>query len=540
MRSRFLIVLLFLAAALRILYLADVQAHSIYWDALMLDAALYDDQARLVLSGDWLGGAGVYTLPPLYPYVVAGLYFLFGPHLLVVRLFQLALGLINVALVASIGRAAFGRRVGLIAAGLVVLYGPFLFMEAKLMGTTLGVTLGLCLLRLLMTAQEREATGEGGSPMIWGGSGLLLGMTALARPETLLFAPLAAGWAARVTRRPWRSAGLLLAGVALAVAPVAIRNVAVSGEWSPANLISSQSGITFYQANNPRAGGVYVFLGPEGFSGDPRRQADEEQHLAERATGGPMTRSQITRYWMGRGLEWIASDPGAFLFLEARKLARYLGSYEYSTEYIYRVEREWVRTLWIPFLPFAAISCLALAGLVAFIREGPRPGGSILALFILANLAASLMFYVSSRYRLPAVPAMIVLAALGADRIGQVLAGSRPGQRRWLVAGAVALALLFVGLHVPLDTRHLSQESHAHQNAGTLTYERGAFADAAGHYRRAVEIRPRNWRSLYGLGQALEAQGLEEEAIDAYRKALLLRRRFPEARRRLEALGAKP
>jgi 4-amino-4-deoxy-L-arabinose transferase-like glycosyltransferase len=540
MRSRLLIVLLLLAALLRILYLADTRAHSVYWDALLLDAALYDDQARLILSGDWLGGAGVYTLPPLYPYVVAALYSLSGSHLLAVRLFQLALGLVNVALVWSIGRAAFGRRVGLIAAGLAVSYGPFLFMEAKLMGTTLGVTLGLCLLRLLMRGRAREAPGQGESRMIWGGAGLLLGLTALARPETLLFAPLAAVWVARVARRPIRSAGLLLAGVALALSPVAIRNAGVSGEWSPANLISSQSGITFYQANNPRAGGVYVFLGPEGFSGDPRRQADEEQRLAERATGLSMTRSQVTRYWMGRGLDWIVSDPGAFLILEARKLARYLGSYEYSTEYVYRVEREWVRTLWIPFLPFAAISCLALAGLVALIREGPRPDGSILGLFILANLAASLMFYVSSRYRLPAVPAMIVLAALGADRFGQALARVRPAQRGWLVAGAAALVLLFVGLHVPLDERHLSQESYAHQNAGTLTYERGEFADAERHYRRAVEIRPGNWRSFYGLGQALEAQGLEEEAMDAYRAALRLRRRFPEARRRLEILGARP
>ena len=135
---------------------------------------------------------------------------------------------------------------------------------------------------------------------------------------------------------------------------------------------------------------------------------------------------------------------------------------------------------------------------------------------------------------------MIVLAALGADRIRQALARSRPGQRRWLVAGAVALAVLFVGLHLPLDERHFSQESHAHQNAGTLTYERGEYADAARHYRRAVEIRPRNFRSFYGLGLALEAQGLEEKAIDAYRSALRLRRRFPDARQRLEGLGAEP
>ena len=51
-----LIVLLFLAAALRVLYLADVRAHSLYWDALLLDAALYNDQARLILSGNWLAG----------------------------------------------------------------------------------------------------------------------------------------------------------------------------------------------------------------------------------------------------------------------------------------------------------------------------------------------------------------------------------------------------------------------------------------------------------------------------------------------------
>jgi hypothetical protein len=197
-----------------------------------------------------------------------------------------------------------------------------MFMESKLMSTTVALTLGLCLMRMLLWA------GQGRAPALWGACGAMLGVTALARPEILLFVPFAGWWIYRVTRggapihpaalgdqrapggRPsWLALCLFAAFVIIAVSPVTIRNWVVSDDWSLSNLISSQAGITFYQSNNEKAAGLYVFLQNEGFSGNPSTQAEEERTIAQKQTGRPMKRSEVTRYWMGKGLAWMVSNP---------------------------------------------------------------------------------------------------------------------------------------------------------------------------------------------------------------------------------------
>ena len=61
-------VVMVVAALLRLMYLFDYSANSIFWSSMMLDAEVYDQWARSITGGDWLGGEDVYTLPPLYPY----------------------------------------------------------------------------------------------------------------------------------------------------------------------------------------------------------------------------------------------------------------------------------------------------------------------------------------------------------------------------------------------------------------------------------------------------------------------------------------
>jgi tetratricopeptide (TPR) repeat protein len=544
------------AAAMRLVYLLDYRAHTVFWDAMLLDAEVYDEWARRLATG--MGEAAeVYTLAPLYPWSLASIYRIFGPSYPIVYVLQAALGLLNIALLHSIGRRVFGERVALIAAVMATLYGSFMFMESKLMSTTLALTLGLALMRLLLAAADRR------SAFLWGACGLLLGVTALARPETLLFAPMAAWWIHRVTSGsrpapgrarpggaataapvpPWQGAGavaLFLAMIAVPLAPVAVRNARVSGEWSLSNLISSQAGITFYQSNNARARGLYYFLHREGFSGNPKTQAAEEKAIAEKESGRPLSRSQVSRYWMGRGLSWIASDPGGFLALEGRKLLRFLGTYEYSTEYIFHAERQWVLSLWLGFLPFAAITSLAMVGIMAAWKERWPPPALLLALFVIANLMVALLFYVSSRYRMPAAPYFILFAAQGLDRIVQGWRSAAAPERTAARARLAVAALLFVILHVQVDESHLVQEGNVHYNAGVLHYNKKQYEESAREYRRALDVDGKNWRAWYNLGNTWRALDRRDDAIAAYREALRHNPGMEPARAKLRELGAGP
>ncbi len=553
-----LAVVLAAAAVMRIVYLIDYRAHTVFWDAMLLDAEVYDEWARALAAGKG-EAAEVYTLAPLYPWSLASVYRIFGPSYPIVYILQAALGLLNIGLVHSIGRRVFGDRVALIAAVMATLYGSFMFMESKLMSTTLALTLGLALMRLLLAAADRR------SASLWGACGLLLGVTALARPETLLFAPLAAWWIHRVMTgsapatapgrarpeapsraapvspwRRWGAAALFLGMIAVPLAPVAVRNARISGEWSLSNLISSQAGITFYQSNNARASGLYYFLHREGFSGNPKAQAAEEKTIAEKESGRPLSRSEVSRYWMRRGLSWIASDPGGFIALEGRKLLRFLGTYEYSTEYIFHAERQWVLSLWLGFLPFAAITSLAAIGIVAARKERWPPPALLLALFVIANLTVALLFYVSSRYRMPAAPYLILFAALGLDRIRQGWKSPSASERTAARAGLVVAALMFAILHVQVDRSHLVQEGNVHYNAGVLHYNKKQFEESAREYRRALDVDGRNWRAWYNLGNTWRALDRRDDAIAAYREALRFNPGMEPARAKLRELGAGP
>ena len=74
------------------------------------------------------------------------------------------------------------------AAGLIALYGAMAMHEAKLLSTTLAIFLSLLAVHELLRARG----GRAGWRLI--GPGLMLGLACTARPNTLLFCPLAAAW----------------------------------------------------------------------------------------------------------------------------------------------------------------------------------------------------------------------------------------------------------------------------------------------------------------------------------------------------------
>ncbi len=546
-------IILMLAAVLRVIYLLDYRAGSVFWDSMLLDAGIYDEWAQRIAGGDWLSGDEVYPLPPLYPYFLAAIYWMFGHGYTLIYGLQSVLGLLNVHMTYSLGRKVLGERTGLIAAGLSVLYGSFMFTDAKLMSTTVALTLMLCLMRLLLLAGERRTLN------LWGACGALLGVTVLARPETILFVPFAGWWIYRVTRRrekkrprvvidqyalaggqPWFALSAFAAFVIITLSPVTLRNWVVTGDWSFSNLVSSQAGITFYQSNNPRANGLYTFLSPEGFSGNPREQAREERAIAEKDTGRTMKRSEVTRYWINRGLSWILDEPGKFFLLECKKLLRFLGSYEYSTEYIIYVERETVRSLWLTFLPFAAITALALCGMLLQLKKGLEAPAILLLLFVAANFLVVMIFYVSSRYRMPSAPFLILYAASAVERLWSGMTSPVKAARiEVIVYGGIAVAL-FAIFHPQVDASARIQEANVHYNAGNKYFEKEAYDEAVAEYRRAVAGDPSNWRAYFNMGNTFVKLGRREEAIEAYRDVLRRNEKMRAARQQIEALGATP
>jgi tetratricopeptide (TPR) repeat protein len=527
------------AALFRVAYLLQYQAQSVFFGSPLLDAAVYDAWARRIAAGAWLPAESFY-LPPAYPYALGLLYAVVGPSLPAVYGVQLVLGLVNIVLIHRLAGLAFGRRAATAAAALAALYASFPFFETKPLSAVLALTLLLAGVLALARAPARPSAWR------WALAGMLLGLTSLTRTETLLLAPFVALWVWRWSASASRARALALVAAAWAatILPVAIHNVRSGGG---STLISSQGGLAFYQGNNPRARGLMVFLQEEGFSGMPERQAEEEKAIAEKAAGRPLTRAEVSSYWLHRGLTFIAQNPGAFLLLLGQKALRFIGSYEYSMEYMLPVERERVWLLWLPFVPFGLLVGLAVPTLVRVLRPGVRalegapaesPAAWLLVCVLAANVLTVLVFYVSSRYRLASVPPLIAFAGATVVALAD---GARAGRRPAVFATVLVVAGVLLVAQLERDAGTIHQEANTHFNTGNAWRDRGDYTRAAAEYRRATQMDPSRYVYFFSLGIALRELGQTAAAADAYGAAAVRRPDFFPAHAwqglMLEALG---
>ena len=76
-----------------------------FFSVLMGDSRGYDEWARRIAGGDWLGHE-VFYQAPLYPYLLGVIYAVAGRHLLLVRIVQAVIGSASCALLALAARAA--------------------------------------------------------------------------------------------------------------------------------------------------------------------------------------------------------------------------------------------------------------------------------------------------------------------------------------------------------------------------------------------------------------------------------------------------
>ena len=86
--SLFLGLMLLGGVLLRLIYLWEMENKNPFFYDIFMDAAAYDNLARSISSGSWLGRE-VFYQSPMYPYFLATLYSIFGHNLFLPRLIQI-------------------------------------------------------------------------------------------------------------------------------------------------------------------------------------------------------------------------------------------------------------------------------------------------------------------------------------------------------------------------------------------------------------------------------------------------------------------
>jgi 4-amino-4-deoxy-L-arabinose transferase-like glycosyltransferase len=397
--------------------------------------------ARKLVGVHWFPRE-VFSDCPLYIYILGVLHAVLGLEETAIRLVQAAVSTVTVYLAWWSARQLAGPRPAVVTAALMaahpvlVLYDtqplPFPWVNlanAAALAAVLRVRLG----------------GRAGWAM---GAGVALGLSALLRPNILLWLPFLllsivlaedGVWAARGLRR---SAALLVAA-AVTIAPITAINTFGGGEFT---LVPASGGPVVYAGNKP--GG-----GPIGYSEPPlvqevqanilgfaTKQPITPEHLAYRRVaewivGRKLSPSEASRFWTGESLAYLRRSPGAFMANLVAKLRHFFNGYEpHDTESaIVRGGRFALPGTAV----FVAAWTLALFGVVAT-RASWRaflPLYGLVAVYV----ATGVLAYVSSRLRLPAFLPAAIFAGAGAAALGDLARSRR--WRLFAASGALAAAL---------------------------------------------------------------------------------------------------
>jgi tetratricopeptide (TPR) repeat protein len=475
---------------------------------LIHDAARYDAWARAIVSG-LAFETGAFSQAPLYPYLVAAVYAVTGPRPGAVVVLQVAMGVATVALVGRAAALAFDEVAAGWAAWLCAFCGVLAFYETKLLPAALAVVLVALMIERLQAADRAEWPGP------WVVAGLVAGALALVNAASLLFLPLGIAWIASdharsVAARAGRAAAFVVAAT-IVVAPVAVRNFRAGGGNV---LVADNGGITFWQANNPAAVGVYST--PEGFSGSIATQRDESRRLASEAAGRPLRDDEVSSYWFARGRAFLAGDPAHAAWLLGRKLLLAVASTEQPLEYSPRLDGPWRYLLPVP---FAALFALAVCGTgPARARRAAHPA----LIAIAATATVLLVFYVASRYRVPMIPGLAILAGAGAVRLKRGSAAPR---------AAFVAAAAFSMFWFPLTQTGLAREQDAMslRDRATALRELGRGGEALATYARSLALDPAASYTHLDYAKALVRAGRTAEAESETREAIRLAPGIAEA-----------
>lgn len=317
--------------------------------------------------------------PVLFPLVLAGVYKAIGHSIFAGEVMQCFLGAALCLLVYGLTQEMFGRKAALIAAMITTIYPSFIYYSVALSTETLCTVclVGAVWLILRAGPEFRE-------PLKWAPAGIVLGLAILTRSELIAFLPVLLIWALVSFPRKRHAAYGWLTCVALALftlMPWLMRNYLMLG--SP--VLTTDGGYTFWCGNHPLSdGGGHCFL-PE--------NPPQFTRLDEVA---------MDREFYRAGFQFVERDPARFVRLVFVRLWRLWRPFPHADEV-------GLATAVVGGLEFVPILALAVWGACLHRRLWRQ---WLLFVLLFGTVSFVHMLFMSvTRYRVPLMPLLIVLAA---------------------------------------------------------------------------------------------------------------------------------
>jgi len=346
---------------------------------------------------------------PIYPYLVAGIFKIWGifsdASKLLIEVLNCMFSALTVIPIYEISRKAFGKGVAIAASWTWVVLPSALFFPIFWIWDTACAALFLTLI-LWATLEVVHSK----SALVWAGYGALWAVGVLINPSLFSLFPFLAGWAlwqSRAASTSWLKLGAAAVLVfAIGLVPWTVRNYRVFGKFVP---LRSNFGLELWLGNNPKVPDTWTpWLHP---NDDPKEAAKYERM-------GEMAYMEEKQH---EAFVFMRTHPADTLnFMFRRFVENWLGQSDSPADV-------WSNGPWYVkgFVALNVFLSLATWMGAMFAYRTRRPGAFPL---VAVPLIFPLVFYLthlSLRYRFPMDPIMVVLATYAVAHIVSVLRGQR-------------------------------------------------------------------------------------------------------------------
>ena len=510
-------------------------------------------------------GSKVFFRAPFYAYFLAIVYKIFGHDYIIPKLIQHLIGSFSCVLVYLLAKRLFNRKVAIVAGLIAATYGMFFYFEDELLLDSFLVFFDLLLILFLLRAKNNPKL------LGWLVCGIILGTSAITRPNILFFIPFVWLWIflafikngstsfdfaqdkpltiKRKLKEVLIFCVMFFIGSALVIFPLTLRNYLVEKDLV---LIASQGGINFLIGNNENSDGMSAIFYKQDW------QYHDFEHIAEKETGKSLKPSEVSRFYYKKGIDFLLSNPKKAFKLWVKKLYIFWNKFEVSNNQDIYFSRRYSSLIRILPLGFWFIGPLGLVGMILSIRK--RKNTLLPILFVFSYMLTVVMFFVTARFRLPVIPFLIIFSSFALAWLWEKLSTRKPRNLALFFLLLFPFLILtnsnayhlsvgdFSQAHFSLGNVHLKAGKlnqalkeydvalernpylpRAHLNKGIVFLRKKEYDKAEEEFHHELKINPDEDKAYNNLSAVYRLQGLYNQAIESAQKAVKLKTYYPEA-----------
>ena len=518
-KNHWLIISLFsLALLLRILHICFIVPIP-FFNHPVVDEKEHYEWALKIIEGDIFSvHKGAFFRSPGYSYFLALLLFVTGKNLFLIKVLQAILGSFSVLLIYKIADIKFGKKVALLSGIISVCYPLFIYYNAMLLDTTIYIFLVLLILFFsikLVPASSKQGMEKKPSTLLVLVIGLLVALSCITRPNLLLFVPFHIFWMVVILVSPagyrnffdefkhkWKAIVIriiiYLLPIITIIGLITLRNYLLEREFY---LIATNGDLNFYLANNPDT--EYTLNLRPGLEWEIFLQRPYVE------LGENISEKEMQLYWRRKALEYIKRYPFVFFLDKLFNLYKFFDGYEYREIQMYDYYKNYSPIFRIP-ISFYIISPLAMIGIAFSIKRFREMG--LFLLFLIVYAISVILFSVTSRYRLPAVPVLIMFASWTIIRLVDDV--RKRDYYFFAIVYSVFIGYIYIFLFWNRPDEREMEKWWTHYNLGLVYYDESNLDKSLSELKIAEKIRSDNMDTQFVIADVYKKSFRFNEAIE--------------------------